>query len=101
MWKKFSGTNINITVGEQNIWEPLLEVPLHEKCLYSELFCSVFSCIGTECGEILLISQYSVWMREDTDQKNSKYRHFYTVCDLQRRLHQILNIETQEKQQKT
>ena len=33
---------------------------LREKCLYSELFWSAFSCIRTEYEEILRISPYSV-----------------------------------------
>ena len=37
---------------------------------------SVFSRIRTEYGEILLISPYSVRMREDTDQKNL---HIWTL----------------------
>ena len=43
-----------------------------EKCPYSEFFWSVFSRIRIEYGEILRISPYSVWMRENTDQKNSE-----------------------------
>ena len=49
---------------------------LHEKCPYSEFFWSVFSAIWTEYQEILPIYPYSVRMRENTDQKNSKYGHF-------------------------
>ena len=49
---------------------------LHEKCPYSELFWSEFSRIRTEYEEILCISQYSVQMRENTDQNNSEYGHF-------------------------
>ena len=44
------------------------------KCPYSEFF--LFSRIWTEYGEIRSISHYSVRMRENTDQKNSKYGHF-------------------------
>ena len=40
------------------------------KCPYSEFFWSVFSHIRT--GH----APYSVWMRENTDQKNSEYGHF-------------------------
>ena len=40
------------------------------------VFWSVFSRIRTESGEILRISPYSVRMRENTDHKNSDYRHF-------------------------
>ena len=49
---------------------------LRDKCPYSELFWSVFSCIRTEYGEILHISPYPVRMRENTDQNNSEYGHF-------------------------
>ena len=45
---------------------------LREKGPYSEFFWSVFSRIWTEYEEILRISQYSVRMRENTDQKNSE-----------------------------
>ena len=41
---------------------------LRKKCLYSELFWSVFSHIRTEYGEIRML--------ETTDQKNSEYGHF-------------------------
>ena len=37
---------------------------LREKCPYSELFWSAFSHIGTEYGEMIRISPYSVRMRE-------------------------------------
>ena len=50
-----------------------------EKWLYSELFWSVFSRIRIQYGEMVRISQYSVQLREITDQKNSKYGYFYTV----------------------
>ena len=46
------------------------------KSVRIELFWSVFSRIQTEYGEILRISPYSVWMRENTDQNNSKNGHF-------------------------
>ena len=54
----------------------MLIVILREKCLYSELLCTVFSRIWTEYGEILRISTYAVQMRENTDQNNSEYGHF-------------------------
>ena len=47
---------------------------LREKCPYAEFFWSVFSRILTEYENLRTISLYSV--RENTDQKNSKYRHF-------------------------
>ena len=49
---------------------------LGQKSPYSELFSSVFSRIRTEYEEILLISPYSVRIRESTDQNNSEYGHF-------------------------
>ena len=49
---------------------------LRKKCPYLELFWSVFSRIRTEYGEIRSISLYSVRMRENVDQNNSKYGHF-------------------------
>ena len=51
-------------------------IPLCKKCPYLELLWSVFSHIRTEYGEILRISPYSIWMRENTDQNNSEYVHF-------------------------
>ena len=53
-----------------------MNVALREKCSYSEFFWSVFSHIRTEYGEIRSISPFSVRMRENTDQKNSKYGYF-------------------------
>ena len=38
---------------------------LFEKCLYSVFFCSEFSGIQIEYGEMLSISPYSVQMREN------------------------------------
>ena len=49
---------------------------VREKCLYSKLFWSTFSRIGTEYGEILCISPYSVRMRENEDQNNFEYGLF-------------------------
>ena len=51
-------------------------ISLREKCLCPELFWSVFSHIRAEYGEIRSISPYSVRMRENADQNNSKYGHF-------------------------
>ena len=44
---------------------------MRKKCLWS-----VFSRIWTEYGEIRNISPFSVRMRENTHQNNSKYGHF-------------------------
>ena len=59
---------------------------LREKCPYSELFWSVFSCILPEYGEIQSISPDLVRMQENTGQNNSKYRHFFSVWDISSRL---------------
>ena len=48
---------------------------LRKKCPYSEFFCSVFSHVRTEYGEVLRLSPYSVRMRENKDKKNSEYGH--------------------------
>ena len=62
--------------------EGALKTSLREKCLYLELFWSLFSRIWTEYAEIRSISPYSIWMRENTDQNNSEYRHFsHSACD--------------------
>ena len=53
---------------------------LRGKCPCSELFCSTFSRIRTEYGEIQSISLYSVQMLENTDQRNYEYGHF--LCSL-------------------
>ena len=37
---------------------------------------SEFSSIWTEYGDLLRKTPYSVWMRENTDQKNSVFAHF-------------------------
>ena len=46
-------------------------VSLSKKCPYSEFFWSVYSRFRTEYREILRISPYSIWMRENTDKKHS------------------------------
>ena len=53
-----------------------LQQSLREKCLYQWFLWSVFSRIRNEYGEILRVSPYSVQMRENKNQKNSKYGHF-------------------------
>ena len=45
------------------------KLTLRKKCHYLEFFWSVFLAFG-------LNTQYSVRMRENTDQKNSEYRQF-------------------------
>ena len=50
----------------------LLSITLREKCPYSEFFWSVFSRILTEYGDTYAsVSPYSVWMQENTDEKES------------------------------
>ena len=45
---------------------------------FFSVFWIVFSRIRTKYGEIFHISPYSVQMRANTDQNNSKYGHFFT-----------------------
>ena len=52
---------------------------LCEKCPYLGFFWSVFSRIWTEYKKILSISPYSVRMRENMDQNDSKYGHFSRI----------------------
>ena len=59
------------------------------KCSHSEFFWSIFSRILTKYREIRSISPYSVWMRRNTDQKNSEYGHF-TNSDLYRYLQDLV-----------
>ena len=59
-----------------------VKLALLKKCPYSELFWSAFSRIRTEYGEIRSISPFSVQMRENLDQNNSKYGHFSRSVDL-------------------
>ena len=49
---------------------------LRKNCPYSEFFCSAFSRIQTEYGDLRSKSPYSVRMRENLDQKYSEYGHF-------------------------
>ena len=55
---------------------PVHSLKLCKKCPYSEFFCSVFSCIRTEYGDLLCKCPYSVRMLENMDQKNLQFRHF-------------------------
>ena len=55
---------------------------LRENCPYSEVFWFGFSLIWTENDKILRISQYSLQMRENTDQKN---QNTYAFCAVTRR----------------
>ena len=52
------------------------QMSLHEKCLCSEFFWSLFSGFWIEYGKMLPTYPYSIQMRENTDQKNSDYGHF-------------------------
>ena len=56
--------------------------PLPEKFPYSYFFCSLFSRIWTEFGEIWSNSQYSVWMQRNKDQKIFEYGHFSRSAQL-------------------
>ena len=58
------------------LWSCLEQLyPLHKNYPYSEFFWSAFSHIGTKYGDLLCKFPYSDRMQENTDQKNSKYRH--------------------------
>ena len=57
----------------------MLNILLREKCPYSEFSWFSISHIQTEYGEILRICPYSVWIRENTDQKNFGYGHFSRI----------------------
>ena len=63
---------------------------LREKCLYAELFWSLFSRIRTEYGKILCISPYSIRIGGNTQQSNSEYRHFSRRA----RLYKNLNLHS-------
>ena len=68
--------SILILTGFRNFSDILMSYALREKYPYSEFFWSVFSRIRTEYGDLQIKSPYSVRMRENTDQKNSKYGYF-------------------------
>ena len=65
-----------ITSDTQNTSNHNKSFALHEKCPYLELFWLVFSHIQTEYGEVRSIFLYSVRMRGNRNQINSKYRQF-------------------------
>ena len=67
---------LEVTIGYSVFASVSYFFTLREKCPYWEFFWSVFCHIRTEYGEIRTISPYLVWMRENTDQKNSEYWHF-------------------------
>ena len=54
----------------------VLQLSQRKKCLYSELFWSIFSDIWAEYRKTRSISQYSVRMQENLDQNSSEYGHF-------------------------
>ena len=56
--------------------------PLREKCPYSEFFWGVFSFIRTDYGQMLRISPYLVWMKENTNQKKLRLRTFFKQWSL-------------------
>ena len=61
---------------------------MREKCLVRGFIWSVFSRIPTEYGEMRNISLYSVRMRENMDQKKTKYSDtFHAVVSI----YQIIN----------
>ena len=72
----YSSVLLEIIVSISEFDVEWVYLSLHKKCLYLEFFWSVFSLNRSEYGEIQSISPYSVRMRENTEQKNYKYRHF-------------------------
>ena len=62
--------------GDLKMFRDMWDQALRKTCPYLELFWSVCPCIRIEYGEIVRISPYSVQMRENVDQNNSKYWHF-------------------------
>ena len=60
----------------EDIYIFVLSFTLRKSCPYSELFWSAFFSIWTEYGEILSIFPYSVRLRENGYQNNSKFRYF-------------------------
>ena len=66
---------------------PVSFLKLQEKCPYSVFFWTVFSAIRAEYREIRSISPYSIEMRENTDQKNSKYGYFSRSVTLPKNSH--------------
>ena len=67
-----------------NLWEPPVSIPpvkktLREKCLYSEFFWSIFSCIWSKYGEILRTPPHSVQMREIQTRKTPNTDNFHEV----------------------
>ena len=67
----------------------LKTMSLREKCPYSEFFCSVFSFILTEYGDIARVFPYSVQMQENTVKK-LRIRTLFTQCVK-------LNVQKDEK----
>ena len=68
----------SVSAEKKDGCEYSLDITLHKKCPYSELFWSAFSCIRTEYGKIRSISLYSIRMRENADQNNSENGCFFT-----------------------
>ena len=71
-----------------------LRITLCEKCPYSELFWSTYSCIQSEYGEIrsisLSISPYSVQIRKNADQNNSgQFLHSAYVSETSRHCYKL------------
>ena len=70
-------TSGSMMLSEGKKVEHWLKITLREKFPpYSDFLWSALSRIRAEYGEMLHISQFSVPMWENMDQKNSEYRHF-------------------------
>ena len=64
----------------EHIIEKDWELPLREKCPNRVFFCSVFSHIGTEYGELIRKSPYSVRIWENTDKKKLRIWTLFSEC---------------------
>ena len=58
------------------IGKKYLNEPMRKKCQYSEILWSVIFSFRTEYGDLLRKSPYSVRMRKNMNQQNSKHRRF-------------------------
>ena len=104
LWKTAVTHKLNYNKIQNNIILVILvwSIPLRKKCLYSEFFWSIFSCIWFEICK----SPYSVRIREkktctwkvlvfglNKDQKNSKHGHFSRSVRIREILFQNQKIE--------
>ena len=81
----FSGECFQLFSGSKNtVANTVLKVYPYSELSVS-VFWSTFSCIWTQYREIRSICPYSVQIRENGDQNNSKYRHFSSSVKTKRK----------------